>query len=205
MNAPTIPWNRCSRSAGEDYCIYLADAREREEAGCGDPIQGRALHSICRRERSRCPVSLLRTAFILLGTANLGGGESRRVFLPPFRHDVVVYASRKWSNAMMTNGGTGCLGERRRFRNGRGHGRTVRCRGCAAWPLSTSRRNACLARWRTASAEQGGDAVFLACDVAEEGAGAGFDRNDRGAFRDGLQADCQLRGNRTRWDASMTY
>lgn len=77
---------------GEDYCIYLADAREREEAGCGDPIQGGLCFDLP-------PGAFEMSCFspsdgVYSPRTPLVGGESRRVFLPPFRYDVVIRVTK---------------------------------------------------------------------------------------------------------------
>ncbi len=74
--------------AGEDYCIYLADGREREEAGCGEPIEGKLCFDL---PTGAFEVSCFSPADgVYSPRIPLGGGELRQVTLPPFRHDIVI-------------------------------------------------------------------------------------------------------------------
>lgn len=72
---------------GEDYCIYLADAREVTDPGCGDPIDGRlALELPDGKYQVSCysPVTGMSSPALSVS----GGGVS--FGLPQFTHDLVV-------------------------------------------------------------------------------------------------------------------
>jgi hypothetical protein len=73
---------------GEDYCIYLADEREIDEPGCGEPIRGALTVDL--------PGGNFEVACYLPTTGAysvwmpLAGGPGTRLQLPEFRHDLVV-------------------------------------------------------------------------------------------------------------------
>lgn len=78
---------------GEDYCIYLADEREREDAGVGEVIRGEIVldlptgtfHISCYS-----PVTGLYSPAIIVS-----GGAETHVNLPAFFHDLVVRVQRQ--------------------------------------------------------------------------------------------------------------
>lgn len=72
----------------EDYCIYLADEREREDAGCGSPIGGSIKLDLPAKSYL---VSFFSPATGLYSPslAIEGGGETN-VNVPEFVHDIVV-------------------------------------------------------------------------------------------------------------------
>ena len=77
--------------AGEDYCIYLADDREREEPGCGEPIEGRLCMDLPAGAFEVCCFSPVDGVYS--PRVPIGGGV-RRLVVPPFRHDIVVRVTR---------------------------------------------------------------------------------------------------------------
>lgn len=77
---------------GNDYCIYLADAREAGEIGLGHPLEGRLQFDL--------PMGWYRTACYSPSTGLyspwhfLRGGSLIRLALPPFEHDIAVRIMR---------------------------------------------------------------------------------------------------------------
>lgn len=77
---------------GEDYSIYLADERELEETGYGDPINGSITCDL--------PASLFEVACYqpMTGVYSvwlpLPGGPDVKINLPEFRHDLVIRIRR---------------------------------------------------------------------------------------------------------------
>jgi len=77
---------------GEDYAIYLADGRELDDAGCGEPIEGHiALDLPGGTYRAACysPETGMYSPAI-----RIEGGERVPIDLPSFRHDLVVRLRR---------------------------------------------------------------------------------------------------------------
>lgn len=73
---------------GEDYCIYLADGREREEQGCGEPILGELRFDLPPGNfEVLCfsPVDGVYSPVVWVD-----GGKQQRVDVPAFQHDLVV-------------------------------------------------------------------------------------------------------------------
>lgn len=78
---------------GKDYCIYLADERELEEAGCGEPISGELkldLPTGFYDLSCYSPVTGLYSPKI-----QLAGGTEIEFKIPEFRHDLVVRIRQK--------------------------------------------------------------------------------------------------------------
>jgi len=73
--------------AGEDYCVYLADARELTEPGCGEPIQGCISLELPAGEYQ---VSCFSPVTGMSSPALAIGGGAFSIKLPVFRHDIVV-------------------------------------------------------------------------------------------------------------------
>lgn len=77
---------------GEDYCVYLADERELEETGAGNPIRGEIAFDL--------PVGSYRLACYSPMTGlyspelAVTGGENQCYTLPEFQHDIVVRIRR---------------------------------------------------------------------------------------------------------------
>lgn len=72
----------------EDYCIYLADEREVEIAGCGKAIEGKLCFDLPKGEFGfSCfsPVNGVESPEV-----KIVGGIRKSVNLPPFEHDLVV-------------------------------------------------------------------------------------------------------------------
>ncbi len=76
---------------GEDYCIYLADDREREEADCGEPIEG-VLEMVL--PDGDFTVSTYAPSTGLYSPALPMRGGTSVLDLPVFRHDVVIRIQR---------------------------------------------------------------------------------------------------------------
>jgi len=77
---------------GEDYCLYLADERELDEPGAGEPIQGDVVLDLPPGEyRAACysPVAGLYSPAL-----DLSGGPGAQLHLPAFQHDLVVRIRR---------------------------------------------------------------------------------------------------------------
>jgi hypothetical protein len=78
---------------GTDYSIYLADGRESEDPGAGEPIQGEMILGL--------PEGGYESAWYTPVTGGysewsiLQGGENTRIALPEFRHDVVYQVRRR--------------------------------------------------------------------------------------------------------------
>jgi hypothetical protein len=72
---------------GEDYCIYLADGREREEADCGEPIQGVLEMTLPDGDFT---VSSYAPGTGLYSPALPTNGGASVLDLPAFRHDLVI-------------------------------------------------------------------------------------------------------------------
>ncbi len=78
--------------AAEEYYIYLADAREREEPGLGEEIEGEIVLNLPDapfRISSYSPVTGLCSPSL-----SLKGCAQTRITLPSFRHDLVVRVQR---------------------------------------------------------------------------------------------------------------
>lgn len=76
----------------EDYCVYLADARERDDRGAGEPIKGDLLLNLPRGAyEAACysPVTGLYSPAV-----PIRGGQGVRVRLPEFCDDLVVRLRR---------------------------------------------------------------------------------------------------------------
>ncbi len=77
---------------GEDYCIYLADGREREEPDAGEPIQGELridLPAGTYELKTLCPVSGQWSE-----AAPVASDGECLIPLPAFRHDLLVRLRR---------------------------------------------------------------------------------------------------------------
>ena len=73
--------------AGEEYNIYLADGREREEAGCGQPIAGRLGCTLPERDFA---VSAFSPESGAWSPALQIGGGATEFELPVFTHDILI-------------------------------------------------------------------------------------------------------------------
>jgi hypothetical protein len=72
----------------EDYCLYLADERELDEPGAGEPIRGEI---VCDLPPSRYRMACYSPVTGLYSPAlDVEGGRALRLSLPPFEHDLVV-------------------------------------------------------------------------------------------------------------------
>lgn len=77
----------------QDYCIYLADMRELNEPGQGEPIDGEIVLDLPAGEygvASYSPVSGLYSPAL-----PLTGGAGIHLALPPFVHDILIRVRRK--------------------------------------------------------------------------------------------------------------
>ena len=77
---------------GEDYCIYLADAREVTDPGCGEPIAGRLALELPEGEyQVSCysPVTGMSSPALKMTGGNVSFA------LPQFTHDIVVRFKRE--------------------------------------------------------------------------------------------------------------
>lgn len=77
---------------GEDYCIYIADRREFDEEGCGEPIHEKIAFDLpggTYNVSSYSPVTGLYSPAM-----ELKGGGRHSVLLPEFVHDLVVRIRR---------------------------------------------------------------------------------------------------------------
>ena len=73
---------------GQDYCIYLADARERDDAGAGEAIDGEIVLDLPAGDFKMCcysPVTGLYSPAIAVS-----GGQETHIILPTFSHDLLV-------------------------------------------------------------------------------------------------------------------
>ena len=76
---------------GEDYCIYLADDREREDSNCGRPIEGTLGFSL---PEGRFEVAAYSpTAGTYSPALRVAGGVTT-FDLPPFTHDTLIRIRR---------------------------------------------------------------------------------------------------------------
>ena len=73
---------------GEDYCIYLADERELDEPGAGEPISGNIVLNLPAGKFSMSCFSPVSGSYS--PAIDLSGGKNLRVSLPEFRDDIVV-------------------------------------------------------------------------------------------------------------------
>ena len=76
---------------GEEYCIYLADGREREEVNCGEPIEGVLAITLPDGDFTICTYA---PDTGLYSPALPISGGTRMLHLPVFRHDVVIRIRR---------------------------------------------------------------------------------------------------------------
>jgi len=73
---------------GEDYCLYLADERELEVPGAGEPIRGEIVLDLPPGEYLAACYSP--ETGLYSPAAPLAGGAGTRLGLPEFQHDLVV-------------------------------------------------------------------------------------------------------------------
>ena len=78
--------------SGSDYCIYLADGRELNEPGAGEPIRGRLEFDLPEREFQISCFSP-ETGLYSPGMGLQGGGN-HSLEIPAFQHDLVVRMKR---------------------------------------------------------------------------------------------------------------
>ena len=77
---------------GEDYCIYLADAREVDESGCGVSIEGEISFDL--PDGSYGVSCYSPVGGLYSPVTGLQGGQNCSVNLPAFNHDIVVRIRR---------------------------------------------------------------------------------------------------------------
>jgi hypothetical protein len=78
---------------GKDYCIYLADERELDEPGAGEPIRGSVTLAL---PEGAYYVSVLSPMEGQHSPAiQIDGGPATRLGVPDFRHDLVLQIARK--------------------------------------------------------------------------------------------------------------
>ena len=75
----------------EEYCIYLADGREREEANCGEPIEGVLEITLPDGDFTVCTYA---PNTGLYSPALPISGGARMLYLPVFRHDILIRIRR---------------------------------------------------------------------------------------------------------------
>ena len=76
---------------GEDYCIYLADGREREERDCGQPIEGALGFALPGGDFT---VSAYSPSTGVYSPALRIGGRETELDVPVFTHDILIRIRR---------------------------------------------------------------------------------------------------------------
>ena len=78
---------------GEDYSLYLADCREQDEAGAGQPISGRVVCDLPHGDFEVASYSPVTGAYSAWSAVR--GGENTPLAVPPFNHDTVLRVRKR--------------------------------------------------------------------------------------------------------------
>jgi hypothetical protein len=76
----------------EDYCIYLADERELDAPGAGDPLRG--MITVDLPEGSYRVAAFSPVTGLYSPALDVTGGPKTRLLVPEFSHDLVIRINR---------------------------------------------------------------------------------------------------------------